>query len=30
MIETETSGLNLVVVPNWLTDLRQLTASRKQ
>jgi len=29
MIETETSGLDLVVIPNWLTELRQLTTSRK-
>ncbi len=30
MIQTETSGLNLVVVPNWQTELHQLTARRKQ
>jgi len=30
MIETETSGLSLVVIPNWLTELSQLTAARKQ
>ncbi len=30
MIETEPSGLNLVVVPNWLTELHQLTSGRKQ
>jgi serine/threonine-protein kinase len=30
MIQTESAGLNLVVVPNWITELRQLTATRKQ
>jgi Tol biopolymer transport system component len=29
MIESETSGLGLVVVPNWLTELRQLTGGKK-
>jgi len=29
MIESKTSGLSLVVVPNWRTDLERLTASRK-
>jgi len=29
MIESESSGLGLVVVPDWLTELRQLTAPRK-
>ena len=29
MIESETSGLGLVVVPDWLTELRQLTAMKK-
>jgi len=28
MIESETSGLGLVVVPNWLTELRQLTGTK--
>jgi eukaryotic-like serine/threonine-protein kinase len=28
MIQSETSGLSLVVVPNWKTDLRRLTAAR--
>jgi serine/threonine-protein kinase len=28
MIQSETSGLGLVVVPNWRTELRQLTAGR--
>ena len=30
MIESESSGLGLVVVPNWLTELRELTTTRKQ
>lgn len=29
MIESETSGLGLVVVPDWLTELEQLTSARK-
>jgi serine/threonine protein kinase/Tol biopolymer transport system component len=29
MIKSESSGLGLVVVPNWLTELRQLTAASK-
>jgi serine/threonine-protein kinase len=29
MIESETAGLQLVVIPNWLTELRQLTVTRK-
>jgi serine/threonine-protein kinase len=29
MIETESSGLGLVAVPNWLTELKQSTATRK-
>jgi hypothetical protein len=28
MIQSETSGLGLVVVPNWRTELRQLTTRR--
>jgi hypothetical protein len=28
MIASETSGLDLVVIPNWRTELRRLTASR--
>ncbi len=27
MIESETSGLSLVVVPNWRSELRRLTAA---
>ena len=30
MIQTETSGLNLVVIPDWQTELRQVTTARKQ
>ncbi len=30
MIESEASGLRLVAVPNWRTELRQLTAARKR
>ena len=30
MIESDSAGLNLVVIPNWLTELRQLTAAKKQ
>ncbi len=30
MIKTETSGLNLVVIPNWLTELRELTPAGKK
>jgi serine/threonine-protein kinase len=30
MIETEAIGLGLVAIPNWLTELRQLTAVRKR
>jgi eukaryotic-like serine/threonine-protein kinase len=29
MIQSEASGLDLVVIPNWVTELRQLTAARK-
>lgn len=29
MIEPETSGLSVVVVPNWRTELTRLTAARK-
>jgi len=29
MIRSESSGLGLVVVPNWLTELRQLTSASK-
>ncbi|MGH7594482.1 MAG: TolB family protein, partial [Gemmatimonadales bacterium] len=29
MIEAETTGPSLIVVPNWLTELRRLTAARK-
>jgi hypothetical protein len=29
MIESESSGLALVVVPDWLPELKQLTATRK-
>ena len=25
MIETTSSGISLIVIPNWLTELRQLT-----
>jgi hypothetical protein len=25
MIETKSSGISLIVIPNWLTELRQLT-----
>ena len=28
MIQSETSGLGLVVIPNWRTELRQLTTRR--
>jgi hypothetical protein len=30
MITAETSGLSLVVVPNWRTELRRLTAPRNR
>jgi serine/threonine-protein kinase len=30
LIETEGTGLGLVAIPNWLTELRQLTAVRKR
>jgi hypothetical protein len=30
MIESETTGLRLVAVPNWRTELRQLTGSGKR
>lgn len=30
MIESKNSGVSLVVVPNWLTELKQLTAARKR
>ncbi|MEO8453420.1 MAG: hypothetical protein ABI647_26795, partial [Gemmatimonadota bacterium] len=28
MVKSESSGIGLVVIPNWLTELRQLTAAR--
>jgi hypothetical protein len=30
MIESETTGLRLVAVPNWRTELHRLTSDRKQ
>jgi Tol biopolymer transport system component len=30
MIESATSGLEMIVIPNWKTELRRLTAQRRQ